>query len=79
MEKLFNTEETVTTPSEPCEDWQRARGKELIRVLGLKPVRPVRPECGGVWPESRYDLGEFGTKTALGVYRSIKRVLEGVE
>ena len=76
MEKLFNTEETVTTPSGPCEDWQRARGKELIRVLGLKPVRP---NYGDVWPEPRYDLGEFGTKTALGVYRSIKRVLEGVE
>ena len=76
MEKLFNTEETVTTPSEPCEDWQRARGKELIRDLGLKPVRP---ECGDGGPESRYDLGEFGTKTELGVYRSIKRVLEGAE
>ena len=76
MEKLFNTEETVTTPSEPCEDWQRARGKELIRVLGLKPVSP---NYGDVGPEPRYDLGEFGTKTALGVYRSIKRVLEGVE
>ena len=76
MEKLFNTEETVTTPSEPCEDWQRARGKELIRVLGLKPVRPKYGEVG---QEPRYDLSEFGTKTALGVYRSIKRVLEGVE
>lgn len=74
MEKLFNTEETITAPSEPCEDRQRARGKELIRVLGLKPVCP---KYGEVWTEPRYDLGEFGTKTALGVYRSIKHVLEG--
>lgn len=76
MTQDFNTEERVSLPTQGqvSEAWERARGEELVRVLRL---RPAIPQCGERWTEPRYILSEYGSKTALGVFRTIKRIVEG--
>jgi len=45
---------------------EEERGKLIARVLGLKPSKIE---------QGRY-MTEWGTKTAIGLYRTVKRLVE---
>lgn len=44
---------------------ERALGEEVVKVLGLKPAR-------GIGLSEPHYRTEWGTKTALGLYRTLK-------
>lgn len=51
---------------------ERERGLTLVRFLNLRPPFGAKLGKG----EPRY-FTNWGTKTALGLYRSVKRIMEG--
>ena len=61
----------MTTKDAPLtEAEQTARGQEIARVLQLKPAR----DNGRRYKPERFNT-THGTKTALGLYRTLERLL----
>lgn len=54
------------------EQEETRRGELIVEMLHLVPTKPIRGES---WTDVRY-LTKHGTKTALGLFRSIKRIVE---
>ena len=79
MNREFNTEErpelVFPTPAHVTETEERQRGQILVQLLGLKEHKSPH---GDIFSEPRYWLGtEYQDKTALGVFRVVKRIVEG--
>lgn len=62
----------MNNPSELSEAEETRRGELLIEMLGLKPVGRNHHEWGMSPP--RYNT-TWGTKTALGLFRSVSRLI----
>lgn len=56
-------------PFEEKEEEERRRGQMIVDILGLRKVKD------GSGPTPNYRTA-WGTKTALGLYRTVKRIIE---
>lgn len=63
------------------EEQEQKQGEKLVDMLGLKEAKQTQlmGKRAEPYEPRRYYLGDFGTKTALGVYRSIRGFIVGNE
>lgn len=61
-------------PNQLTEAQETERGEALVRVMRLKECRD---DDGKKYSPPRYELAGWGNKTALGVFRTVKDIMNG--
>jgi hypothetical protein len=69
---LKDAADFIESKTQPSEEEERKRGEILVSMLNLKPIKPAEP--GSDCPRYRT---EWGSKTALGLFRTLRGIIEG--